>query len=114
MGGMEGLMKLLICVLVLAFVRPSMAAQGTALDDFVPKIQEAYRKARTQKEIESVTAYCKEKVASFSFKERDALSVQAIKLLEEKKLEEANALLKQVNDLEELDENLGKLTCKRK
>jgi hypothetical protein len=106
-------MKLLICVLVLAFVSPSIA-QDTSLGDFVPKIHEAYRKAKNQKEIDSVTAYCKEKIASFSFKERDALAKEAIKLLEEKKLEEANVLFKRVTDLEELDENLGKLTCKRK
>jgi hypothetical protein len=108
-------MKLLICVLVLAFVSSSKTfAQGTSLDDFVPKIQEAYRKAKNQKEVDSVTAYCKEKVASFSFKERDGLAKEAVKLLEEKKLAEANVLFKRVNDLEELDENLGKLTCRRK
>jgi hypothetical protein len=112
---LEGKMKLFVCVLVLAFVSPSMTlAQGTALSDYVPKIQEAYRTAKNQREIDSVTAYCKEKIASFSFKERDAISVQAQKLLEENKIAEANVLLKRVNDLEELDENLGKLTCKRK
>jgi hypothetical protein len=50
---------------VLAFVSPSLTvAQGTALDDFVPKIQEAYRQAKNQKEIDYVTAYCKAKVGT--------------------------------------------------
>ena len=108
-------MKRFVCMLVLAFVSPSLTvAQGTALDDFVPKIQEAYRQAKNQKETDYVTAYCKAKVASFSFKERDEISVQALKLLEAGKVAEANILFKRINDLEELDENLGKLTCKRK
>jgi hypothetical protein len=82
MGETGGEMKLFVCLLVLAFVSPSLTvAQGTALADFVPKIQEAYRTAKNQREIDSVTAYCKAKVASFSFKERDAISVQALKLL---------------------------------
>jgi hypothetical protein len=51
-------MKLFVCTLVLAFVRPSLTvAQGIALGDFVPKIQEAYRTAKNQREIDSVTAY---------------------------------------------------------
>jgi hypothetical protein len=108
-------MKLFVCVLVLAVASPSLTvAQGTVLDDFVPKIQEAYRQAKNQKEIDSVTAYCKAKVASFSFKERDEISAQALKLLEAGKVAEANILFKRVNDLEESDENLGKLTCQRK
>jgi hypothetical protein len=107
-------MKLLVCMLVLAFVSPSSTFAQITLDDFVPKIQEAYRQAKNQREIDSVTAYCKAKIASFSFKERDEISLQALKLLEEGKVAEANILYKRLNDLEELDGNLGKLTCKRK
>ena len=109
-------MKLFVCMLVLAVASPSLtiAQGGTTLDDFIPKIQEGYRTAKNQREIDSVTAYCKEKIASFSFKERDAISAQALRLLEADKVAKANILFKRVNDLEELDENLAKLTCKRK
>jgi hypothetical protein len=86
-------MKLFVCMLVLTFASPSLTvAQGTALDDFVPKIQEAYRQAKNQKEIDYVTAYCKATVASFSFKERDEISARTLKLLEAGKVAEANIL----------------------
>jgi hypothetical protein len=57
-------MKLFVCMLVLAFVSPSSTFAQTTMDDFVPKIQEAYRQAKNQKEIDSVTAYCKAKVVA--------------------------------------------------
>jgi hypothetical protein len=72
------------------------------LDDLSRKSRKPIERLKIRKKIESVTAYCKEKVASFSFKERDALAKEAIKLLEEKKLEEASVLFKRVNDLGEL------------
>ena len=82
-------------------------------DNFVAKVQEEYRKAKNAGEVASITAYCKARISSFSFLERDALSVQAIKLLEANKIEEANVLFKKVNELEELDANLGNMVCKK-
>jgi hypothetical protein len=83
-------------------------------DVFVAKVQEEYHKAKNAEEIASITNFCKARIRSFSFKERDALSVEAIKLLEANKIEEANVLFRKVNSLEELDENLGKMVCKKK
>jgi hypothetical protein len=82
-------------------------------DNFVAKVQEEYRKAKNAGEVASVTAHCKARISSFSFPERDALSVQAIKLLEAHKIEEANVLFRKVNALEELDVNLGEMVCKK-
>jgi hypothetical protein len=97
------------------FVIPSFVyAQNSAPNDFVLRIQEDYRNAKNSEEVESITAYCKAKISSLSFKERDRLSVQAIKSLEANKLDEANALFKRVNSIEELDENLGKMACEKK
>src|SRR5437879_4417312 len=79
-------------------------AQDAATTKFVARIQESYRTAKNDEEVKSVTAYCNAKIGSLSFKERDRLSVQAIKLLEANKVEEANVLFKRVNDLEELDQ----------
>jgi len=87
-------------------------AQDAATTAFVARIQESYRNAKNDEEVKSVTAYCIAMISSLSFKERDRLSVQAIKLLEENKVERANVLFKRVNDLEELDQNLGKMVCK--
>src|SRR5258708_7061509 len=97
------------------FLAPSLVQAGNAsTDNFALKMQDEYRKAKNQEEVASITAYCKAKIGSLSFKERDALSVQAIKLLEANKVDEANVLFKKVNSLEELDENLGKMVCKKK
>jgi hypothetical protein len=78
----------------------------------VLRIQSDYRNAKNADEVKSITMSCKAQISSFSFKERDGLSVQAIKLLEANKVDEANALFKKVNSLEELDYNLAKLVCK--
>lgn len=40
--------------------------------------------------------------------------VQALKLMEADKLDEANVLMKRVNSIEELDETLAKMVCKPK
>jgi hypothetical protein len=96
------------------FVIPPAYAQNSAPSDFVLKMQEEYRRAKNSKEVASITAYCKAKVSSFTFKERDGLSVKAIKLLEADNVDEANVLFKRVNSLEELDENLAKMICKPK
>jgi hypothetical protein len=82
-------------------------------EKFVAKVQEEYRKAKNADEVASVTAYCKARISSFSFEERDALSVQAVKLLEANKIEEANVLFRKVNSLEDLDDDLGKTVCKK-
>jgi|ERR1700687_272803 len=104
------------CVFALAlFAIPSFVqAQNLVTDDFVLKIQDEYRKAKNDEEVKSITAWCKAKVGSISFKERDGLSVRTIKLLEANKVDEANVLFKRVNSLEELDENLAKMICRPK
>jgi hypothetical protein len=87
-------------------------AQSAPADEFVLRIQNDYRNAKNSDEVKSITMYCKARISSFSFRDRDRLSVQAIKLLEANKVDEANALFKKVNALEELDENLTRMVCK--
>jgi hypothetical protein len=94
------------------FVIAPAYAQSPA-DKFVAKVQEEYRKAKNAGEVASITTYCKARISSFSLLERNALSVEAVKLLEANKIEEANVLFKKVNELEELDTNLGNMVCKK-
>jgi hypothetical protein len=54
------------------FVIVPAHAQSPA-DKFVAKVQEEYRGAKNAGEIASITAYCKARISSFSFPERDAL-----------------------------------------
>src|ERR1700686_2400621 len=88
------------------FVIPPAYAQNSAPSDFVLRMQEEYRRANSSKEVVSASAYCKAKVSSSSFKERDGLSVKTSKLLEAEKVDEANSRFKRVNSLEELDDSL--------
>lgn len=98
---------------VAVFAFPSARyAQSAPADEFVLQIQNYYRNAKNADEVKSITVYCKALISSFSFKERDGLSVQAIKLLEANKVDEANALFKKLNSLEEEDYNLGRMVCK--
>jgi hypothetical protein len=93
---------------------PSLAAAPPSPEEVVKRAQEGFRKTKDPKGIESIKAWCKDTLAAFSFPERDKLMTQALKLMEANKLDEANALLKRANSLEELDTNLGNLVCKPK
>jgi hypothetical protein len=63
---------------VAIFSFPSIRyAQSTPGDEFVRRIQSDYRNAKNADEVKSITTYCKAQISSFSFKERDGLSVQA-------------------------------------
>jgi hypothetical protein len=104
--------KMRYAIVLALFVFAPVYAQ-TAADNFAIKVQEEYRKAKNAEEVASVTTHCKARISSFSFKERDALSVQAIKLLEANKIEEANVLFRKVNALEESDVNLGEKVCRK-
>jgi hypothetical protein len=100
-------------VVALAVFVIAPAYAQSAGDKFIAKVQEEYRNAKTAREVASITTYCKARISSFSFLERDALSVQAVKLLEDNKIEEANVLFRKINELEELDVNLGETVCKK-
>jgi hypothetical protein len=110
-------MRYLVVLIGAAFLLatlPSMAAAPSSQDDVIKRTQEAFRKAKTPKDIASIKAYCEDSLATFSFPERNKLMVQAIKLMEADKLDEANVLKKRVNSIEELDETLAKMVCKPK
>jgi hypothetical protein len=108
-------MRRIFAIALSALLMPALLrAENLLPGNFVAKIQDDYRNAKTSEEIKSVTAYCKAKISSFSFDERDRLSVEAIKLLEADKIDEANALFRKINSLEELDTNLSMLVCKRR
>ena len=51
-------------------------------------------------------------LATFSFSERDKLMRLAIQLMQVDMRAEANALLKQIDSLEEADANLATVICK--
>jgi hypothetical protein len=105
-------MRFVIAAVVI-FAFPAVRyAQSAPANEFVLRIQNDYRNAKNPDEVESITMYCKANISSLSFKQRDELSVQAIKLLEANKVDEANALFKRVNSLEELDDNLARMVCK--
>ena len=81
-------------------------------DELVRQTQEAFGKAKSDKERQSIAMWCKDMVTTFSFRRRDKLSVEAINLMRSGHLDEANALLKQVKSIEDLDETLGAWICK--
>jgi hypothetical protein len=82
-------------------------------DEIAKQAHAAFQQAKTTLGgIESVEAWCRDNFAVFSFKERDQLMVRALSLLDNNKLEEENAALKQVNQLEELDKAFGDMNCK--
>jgi hypothetical protein len=58
--------------------------------------------------------WCKAMVTSLSYQQRAKLMSDAIGLMNAGKLDDANALLKQVKSIEDLDDTLGALTCKPK
>jgi hypothetical protein len=81
-------------------------------DEVAKQAHAAFPKAKSQGEVESVSEWCRDNFAAFSFKERDQLMVRALSFLGNNKLDEANAALKRVNQLEEMDKNLGDMSCK--
>lgn len=90
----------------------AQAPQTRSPDDIVKRAREAFRTAKNIEERESIKLWCKDSIASLSFKERDRLSVQAIRAMEANNIDEANRLLKRVNSLKELDDNLSTMVCR--
>ena len=76
------------------------------------KVQEEYKNAKTKDEVEGITLYCKDKIKSLTFKERNFAMVLAIKYLETNRVAEARGLLKRVRELEEHSDNRGAVICK--
>jgi hypothetical protein len=101
-----GLMGLLLLSAFPAF------AQSPSSDEFMKQIQHSFRTAKNPDEVESIKMYCRARIGSLSFRERDQLTVRAIKLMEANEIDQANVLLKRVNSLEELDANLSAMICK--
>jgi alpha-D-ribose 1-methylphosphonate 5-triphosphate diphosphatase PhnM len=92
----------------------SAGAQSLMLtpNQVVQQTHDGFRNAKNLQDIESIEAWCRDYVATFTFKERDQFMAKAVSLLSGNKIKEANAALKRVKDLEELDKNLGDITCK--
>jgi hypothetical protein len=79
--------------------------------DVVNKIHQELQEAKTQKEIASIEMYCRDKIATYSFQERDRLSVEAITFMEKNQIEEENANFRRIEQLEELDKHLANMSC---
>lgn len=108
-------MRVMVSLLVAAAIfgaMPSMAAAPSSPEEVIKRAQEAFSKTKDREGVESIKMWCRDSLATFSFPERNKLMTQAIKLMEMNKLDEANALLKRANSLEELDTNLSTLVCK--
>lgn len=88
------------------------APRTLSADEIVAKTKEAFRTAKNAREIAGIKMWCTDSIASLSFRQRDALMVQALGLMKVDKIDEANVLLKKVASLEELDKNLSTLVCK--
>jgi hypothetical protein len=71
----------------------------------------SFRKAKPD-EIKPIEPYGEAVLATFSFSERDKLMRLAIQLMQVDMRAEANALLKQIDSLEEADANLATVICK--
>lgn len=88
------------------------APQTPSADEIVAKTKAAFRTAKNAEEIASIKMWCTDNIASLSFRQRDALMVQALGLMKVDKIDEANVLLKRVASLEELDKTMSTLVCK--
>jgi hypothetical protein len=110
----KALLLSLAALLMFVFLDQSASAQAPTEDqsNLPKKVQELFQKAKTAKEVEGIKLWCKDMVATFSFRQRDGLMVQALALMKLGKIDEANTLLRQVNSLKDLDENLGNVICR--
>lgn len=104
--------KMIGVALALLVVPSGLSAQSEASQEFILRVKEAYRTAKSPKETASVTMWCKATVKSFSFKEYNEAMTAGIRLMGNDKIDEANTYLKRANDLDEMSANLGKLICK--
>jgi hypothetical protein len=106
-------MRLAASIAIMQFSSAGAQTPAQPTPDEIIKLTHAsFRKAKNLKEIESLKEWCRDNLAAFSFKERDRLMVSVVSLLRDNKLEEANAALKRMNELKELDKNLGDMSCK--
>ena len=87
-------------------------ATAPSPEDIVSHLHEGLRAAKNAEEVESVRLYCTDSIAAHSFAERDRLNILALGSLRAGRADEANALLKKVASIAELDRNLAERTCK--
>lgn len=107
--------QIILCVFIplIALIVP-VEAQNIAdrrPEDIVLKIDKAYKKAKSIKEVEGIELYCRYSIEALSFKERDRLAVKAVTAMEQGRVQEANDCLSQLNALKELDRNIADLSC---
>jgi len=57
-------------------------------EEVVKQTHDGFRKAKNSEEIESVKEWCRDYLATFSFKERNQLMIRALSLLQDNKIEE--------------------------
>ena len=105
-------MRYVMGIALLATVSPAIANDLSSPEEVLKKAQQSFRTAKNPEEVASIKMWCKDMISTFSFKEREKLMLQGIKLLEVNKIDEANAAFKRVNSLDELDTNLGTMACK--
>jgi hypothetical protein len=98
------------------FQRPSNAQKPFTLppiEQELSRIQKSLREAKTPEEIQSVKLYCRDTIAAYSFPKREKLMLDALTLLQQDKIAQANELLAKAHEQEEMDGHLADLTCKR-
>jgi hypothetical protein len=97
-------------------VRFSSAVAQTALypspDELIKQTHDAFQKAKNKIAMESIEAWCRDNLALFSYDERNWLTLEALSSAQQNKIDEENAALRRVNELKELDKNLGDMSCK--
>jgi len=104
----------IVVALTLALFAPSASAQ-TQLpnqDEIIQRTRNAFKNAKTKEEVEGVKLWCADSIRALDFKSQDRLMVEAIKLMETGKIDEANARLKTVSDMKDLADNLARIVCR--
>lgn len=100
------------CIFLAALPASAQSTSFATPDEIIQKARKAFRTAKKPEDVESIKMWCKDNLANVTFKERDRLMVQALRLLEANKVEEANGLIARVKALKELNGNLADMVCK--
>jgi type II secretory pathway component PulK len=105
-------MRSVIVLLGLLMASTVAQTQTPSQDDIVRRTREALETAQTKEAVEGVKSWCVDSIRSLNFREHERLTLEAIKLMEDDKIEEANLQLRKINALKELADNLAEIVCR--
>jgi hypothetical protein len=104
---------LVLAVLTLTLMSPARSQTEGVLtvNDVALKAQDAFRKAKTASDTESVKSWCTASIKGASAAQRITFIKQMKTLIEADKPREANLALEKMKSLDEQDENMVSLVC---